>query len=62
VGNALGKNPWAPKVPCHRVVKNNGRVGGYANGIDKKIKRLRSERIEIKKGRVINFSKIIYRF
>lgn len=57
VGNAL-KNPWAPKIPCHRVVKSNGRVGNYANGINKKIKRLRSEGVKIKKGRVVDFSKI----
>ena len=31
VGNACGKNPDAPRVPCHRVVRSDGRLGGYGN-------------------------------
>lgn len=30
VGNAMNKNPYAPKVACHRVVKSNGEIGGFA--------------------------------
>lgn len=33
VGNANGKNPVAIIVPCHRVVRKNGALGGYAGGI-----------------------------
>ena len=29
VGNALNKNPYAPIVPCHRIVKSNGEIGGF---------------------------------
>ena len=47
VGNAMNKNPYAPEVPCHRVINANGELGGYANGIKKKIKMLKSEGIEI---------------
>jgi len=36
VGNALNKNPFAPFVPCHRIVKNDGKLGGYSAGIKKK--------------------------
>lgn len=32
VGNALNRNPFAPKVPCHRVVRKDGRIGGFAFG------------------------------
>ena len=33
VGNALAKNPFAPQIPCHRVIKSNGDIGNYsANG------------------------------
>ena len=32
VGNALGRNPFMPAVPCHRVVRADGRLGGYAGG------------------------------
>jgi len=31
VGNACGKNPDAPRAPCHRVVRSDGRLGGYGN-------------------------------
>ena len=37
LGNALHKNPFAPLVPCHRVVRANGEVGGYAFGSHEKI-------------------------
>ena len=30
VANALGKNPYAPKIPCHRVIRSNGSLGGYS--------------------------------
>jgi len=59
VGNALNKNPHAPKVPCHRVVKSNGEIGGYVFGIKKKIGILKSESVEVKDGRVLNFEKIV---
>ncbi len=58
VGNALKRNPFAPKIPCHRVVKSNGEVGGFAYGVRRKIEILRSENIEIKDGKIINFSKV----
>ena len=47
VGNAMNKNPYAPKVPCHRVVNSNGNLGGFAQGLNKKIELLRKEGIEI---------------
>lgn len=43
VGNALNKNPFAPIVPCHRVIKSNGEVGGFASGTQKKIQLLSGE-------------------
>lgn len=43
VGNALNKNPFAPKVPCHRVIKSDGTIGGFASGSRKKLKLLRGE-------------------
>lgn len=62
VGNALNKNPYAPTIPCHRVVKNSGEVGGFISGIKNKIKLLRKEGIKIKKNTIINFEKILYEF
>ncbi len=45
VGNAVGKNPFAPAVPCHRVVRSDGTLGGYSGkgGIATKIKLLKKE-------------------
>ncbi len=61
VGNAMNKNPYAPKVPCYRVVKSNGEVGGFAFGTKKKIQMLRKEGVEIKKGK-IDLNRFIYKF
>ena len=30
VANAIGKNPYAPKIPCHRVKRSDGSLGGYS--------------------------------
>ncbi|HKZ50014.1 MAG TPA: MGMT family protein [Candidatus Nanoarchaeia archaeon] len=47
VGNALNRNPHAPIVPCHRVVKSSGEIGGFASGIGKKVTLLRKEGVEV---------------
>ncbi|MBI3996612.1 MAG: MGMT family protein [Candidatus Omnitrophica bacterium] len=36
VGNALNQNPFAPCIPCHRVVRSDGTLGGYARGLARK--------------------------
>lgn len=43
VGNALNRNPYAPKVPCHRVVRSDGTIGGFARGTARKRAMLRRE-------------------
>tara|TARA_Y100001970_G_C13944690_1_gene704992 strand:- start:537 stop:812 length:276 start_codon:yes stop_codon:yes gene_type:complete len=45
VGNACGKNPYSPKVPCHRVIRSDGRLGGYSapGGLKAKKKLLKNE-------------------
>ena len=57
VGNAMNKNPYKD-VPCHRVIKSNGEIGGFAKGIKNKIKLLKREGIEIKNNEInlIKFS------
>jgi len=52
VGTAMNKNPYAPKVPCHRCVNSDGRVGGFASGTKNKVKMLKKEGIEITNGKV----------
>lgn len=48
VGNAVGHNPISIIIPCHRVVGANGNLTGYAGGIDKKIKLLEIEEVNMK--------------
>jgi len=62
VGNAYHNNPNAPKIPCHRVVNSNGNVGGFAAGIDNKIKLLEKEGVKIEDNKVVNFKEKIYHF
>ena len=49
VANACAKNPYAPNIPCHRVIRSDGGLGGYSGrgGIDQKLKLLRSEKVDI---------------
>ena len=49
VANACGKNLYAPKIPCHRVIRTDGGLGGYSGkgGIKTKLRLLRSEKVEI---------------
>ena len=49
VANAIGKNPFAPKIPCHRVIRSDGGLGGYSGrgGIRQKLRLLRSEKVAI---------------
>jgi methylated-DNA-[protein]-cysteine S-methyltransferase len=61
VGTAMNKNPYAPKVACHRVINSDGRVGGFASGTKTKIKMLKAEGIEIKNNR-IDLKKFGFRF
>ena len=43
VGNALNKNPYTGIVPCHRVIKSDGSIGGFASGARRKKAMLRAE-------------------
>jgi methylated-DNA-[protein]-cysteine S-methyltransferase len=53
VGNALNTNENLISVPCHRVVKSNGGIGGYAKGTSVKISLLKKEGVRVSKsGRV----------
>ena len=67
VGNACRKNPYAPRVPCHRVVKSDGAVGGFAGDIvgksvKRKIALLKREGVHVQNGRVVNFEKVLFKF
>jgi methylated-DNA-[protein]-cysteine S-methyltransferase len=52
VGRAMNKNPYAPRVPCHRVIASNGHLHGFAHGLNKKAKMLRNEGVVVKNNKV----------
>ena len=49
VANAIGKNPYPPKIPCHRVIRSDGLLGGYSGkgGIKTKKFLLKKEGIRL---------------
>ncbi|MDW8000259.1 MAG: MGMT family protein [Candidatus Nitrosocaldus sp.] len=63
VGRILNRNPNPVIVPCHRVVKSNGSVGGYMHGHDVKRALLESEGVHVDcKGRIIGFDSVRFKF
>jgi len=67
VGGACRHNPYAPKVPCHRVVAAGGHIGGFGGetkgkNIEKKIAMLRKEGVRVQDGRVADFNEVLFRF
>ena len=49
VAKERAKNPYAPKIPCHRVIRSDGSLGGYSGrgGIKQKLRLLKSEKVLI---------------
>ena len=60
VANALHKNPLHPVVPCHRVVRSDGRFGGEKNAADSRRKLVEKEGVPIENGRVKISGEIIF--
>ncbi len=61
VGRIMNKNPYPVIVPCHRVIKSDGKIGGYAWGEKIKTNMLSKEGVKIKNGKIVDL-KTIYRF
>lgn len=67
VGNACRRNPYAPRVPCHRVVRSDGSVGGFGGRISgktvaTKMQMLKKEHVEIRRGKIVDFERVVFRF
>jgi len=62
IGKVMNKNPYPVIIPCHRVVKSDGKVGGYAYGQNVKIKMLTKEGIKIKDDKILDWENTFYRF
>ncbi len=66
VGQILKNNPFAPEVPCHRVVRSDGGIGGFmgqraGKEVEKKIGLLREEGVEVR-GMKVDLDKFGFRF
>ena len=57
VGTIMRNNPFPVIVPCHRVVKSDGKIGGYVYGERVKSRMLANEGINVKDGKIIDFDK-----
>ena len=55
VANACGKNPYVPEIPCHRVVRKDGELGGYSaeGGIKRRKYMLEKEGHKFNKDKII---------
>jgi methylated-DNA-[protein]-cysteine S-methyltransferase len=62
IGQIMSRNPFPVIIPCHRVVKSDGKIGGYFYGEKIKSKMLSAEGILIKKGKIQNWGKTVFRF
>jgi O-6-methylguanine DNA methyltransferase len=61
VARALATNPSPMKIPCHRVVRSDGRIGGYRLSVRRKEELLRREGVEIRDGK-IDLGRHVFRF
>ena len=62
VGQAMNRNPKLVSVPCHRVIKSNGEVGGYALGTVRKKELLKMEGVQVEANGRINLSMHLHLF
>ena len=62
IGRIMKNNPFPVIVPCHRVVRSDGNIGGYAFGENIKKNMLQNEGIETFENKIINFEKKKYKF
>ena len=66
VGQALKHNQDPKKIPCFKIVKANGEIGGYSGinpkNISKKIRLLKNEGIKIKDNKILNMKNVLYKF
>lgn len=62
VGSALGKNPNPVEVPCHRVIRADGSIGGYSRGRRAKKKLFKKEGIRFLGDKVVDFNERLFNF
>ncbi len=58
IGQFMRTNPYAPMVPCHRVVASDGTIGGFNGGVAKKIRLLRAEGVKVSGNKIVDFTSL----
>jgi len=62
IGQIMKKNPYPVIIPCHRVVKSDGTIGGFFYGDKIKTNMLKKEGIKIQDGKILDLEKKFYKF
>jgi methylated-DNA-[protein]-cysteine S-methyltransferase len=67
VGSACRKTSYPPSIPCHRVVRSDGTIGGFGGRtsgkkVEDKIRLLRKENVQVRNGKVVGFKEVLYEF
>ena len=62
IGQIMKKNPHPVIIPCHRVVKADGKIGGFFYGDKVKTNMLKKEGIKIQDGKIFDLDKKLYKF
>lgn len=62
IGQIMNRNPFPVVIPCHRVVKSDGKIGGYFYGEKIKTKMLSDEGIKVNDGKIKDWEKTVFRF
>jgi O-6-methylguanine DNA methyltransferase len=60
VGRYMNKNPDADTMPCFKIVKSDGSLGGFGFGIKDKIRRLNQDGIDVKNGYIVHFDEVFF--
>ncbi len=60
VGTYMHNNPDADTMPCFKIVKSDGSLGGFGLGINDKIRRLKNDGVAVKNGRIIDFNRVFF--
>jgi len=56
----MNKNPNADTMPCFKIIKSDGSLGGFGLGIENKISRLNKDGIKVKNGKIVDFKKVFF--
>ena len=60
VGTYMHNNPDADTMPCFKIVKSDGGLGGFGLGITDKIRRLKNDGVKVKNGKIRDFDRVFF--